>query len=75
MLHLALGASEIVGEPIGRNNLKTSRKYAARKEQMMVALGSAGILSGGRVSTDKTSNVETFPKGLLESELVQIEDH
>ena len=74
MLRLALGASEMVGEPIGRNNEKNSQIYAARKEHMNVALGSAGVLSGGRVSTDKTCKVETVPKGLLESELVRVKD-
>lgn len=61
MLCLALGASGIVGEPIGRNSEKNSQSYAARKEHMNVALGSAGVLSGGSLSTDKNRKVETVP--------------
>ena len=77
MLCLALGASEIVGEQIGRNSKRNSQSYAARKEHMNVALGSSlssGVLSDGSLSTDKTRKVETVPKGLLESELVRVKD-
>ena len=41
---------------------------------MNFALGSAGVLSDGSLSTDKTRKVETVPKGLLESELVLVKD-
>ena len=41
---------------------------------MNFALGSAGVLSDGSLSTDKTRKVETVPKGLLESELVQVKE-
>ena len=71
---MALGASEIVGEQIGRNSKKKSQIYAARKIYMNFALGSAGVLSDGSLSTDKTRKVETVPKGLLESELVQVKE-
>ena len=74
MLCLGLGASEIVGEPISRNSEKNSQIYAARKEYMNFALGSAGVLSDGSLSTDKTRKVETVPQGLLESELVRVKD-
>ena len=57
MLCLALGASEIVGEPISRNSEKNSQSYAARKEHMNVALGSAGVLSDGSLSTDKLAKL------------------
>ena len=74
MLRLTLGASENVGEPIGRNSEKTSQNFAARKEHMKVALGSADLLSVGSLPTDKTRKVETVPKGLLKSELVRVKD-
>ena len=75
MLRLTLGASEIVGEPFGRNNIeKSSRSDAARKEHMNVALGSAGVMSDGKLSTDKTCKVEKVPKGLLELELVRVKN-
>ena len=38
------------------------------------ALDSAGVLSDGSLSTDKTRKVETVPKGLLESELVRVKE-
>ena len=75
MLCLALGASEIVAEPIGRNSEKNSRSYTTRKEHMNVALGSASVSSDGNLSTDKTSKVETVPKGLLESARVLVKNH
>ncbi len=71
MLRLALGASEFVGEPIGRNNEKNSQIYAARKEHMNVALGSAGVLSGGRVSTDKLAKLRQFRRGCSNQNLCE----
>ena len=57
MLHLTLGASEIVDQPSGCNTVeKSSQRDTARKEHLNVAVGGVGVISDGKPST----NTETI---------------